>query len=91
MYKAYQSKLDQINWISKIGGSPGLVVMGGDSRSEGREFKSQHCILDGHVIFTSICCKNCIVCLKRPKINEKWPGLTHLKKDRSLAQQGWAK
>ena len=28
-------------------GSPGLVVMGGDSCSEGHEFKSQHCILDG--------------------------------------------
>ena len=33
------------------GGSPGLVVMGGDSRSEGRGFKSQRRILDGHDIF----------------------------------------
>ena len=54
------------------GGSPGLVVMGGDSCSEGRGFKSRHYILDGH------CCKNCNdVCLKKPKINEKrgrcWP------------------
>ena len=24
------------------------MVMGRDSRSEGRGFKSQHCILDGH-------------------------------------------
>ena len=30
------------------GGSPGLVVMGGDSWSKGRGFKSQHCMLDGH-------------------------------------------
>ena len=30
------------------GGNPGLVVMGGDSCSEGRGFKSQHRILDGH-------------------------------------------
>ena len=26
----------------------GLVVMGGDSHSEGRGFESQHRILDGH-------------------------------------------
>ena len=31
-----------------LGGSPGLVVMGRDSRFEGRGFKSQHRILDGH-------------------------------------------
>ena len=31
------------------GGSPGLVVMGGDSRSEGCEFETQHHILDGIV------------------------------------------
>ena len=30
------------------GGSPGLVVMGRDSRSKGREFESRHRILDGH-------------------------------------------
>ena len=34
-----------------MGGSPGLVGMGGDSRSEGRGFKSRHRILDGHNIF----------------------------------------
>ena len=31
-----------------MGGSPGVVVMGGDSRSEGRGFESQCHILDGH-------------------------------------------
>ena len=31
-----------------MGGSPGLVVMGGDSCPEGCVFESQHCILDGH-------------------------------------------
>ena len=46
------------------------MVMGRDSRSEGRGFDSWYRILDGH-FFTYICCKNCIVCLKRPKINEK--------------------
>ena len=30
------------------GGSPGLVVMGRDSRSKGCGFESWHCILDGH-------------------------------------------
>ena len=33
--------------ISK-GGSPGLVAMGGDSRSKGRGFESRHRKLDGH-------------------------------------------
>ena len=31
-------------------------------------------------IFTLICCKNCIACLKRPKINKKEAGVAHLKK-----------
>ena len=56
--------------------SPGLVVMGRDSRSEGRGFESRHCILDGH-FFTYICCKNCIVCLKKTENRRKrgrgWP------------------
>ena len=57
-----------------MGGSPGLVVMGRDSRSEGRGFESRHRILDGH-FSTYICCKNYKnVCLKRPKINEKEAG-----------------
>ena len=53
------------------------MVLGGGSCPEGREFESQHRILDGH-FFTYICCKNCNdVCLKRPKINDErvrdWP------------------
>ena len=36
-------------WHKKLlGGSSGLVVMGGDSCSEGHQFESQHCILNGH-------------------------------------------
>ena len=31
-------------------------------------------------IFTLICCHNCNVCLERPKINKKRPGMAHLKK-----------
>ena len=30
-----------------LGGSPGLVAMGGDSCSKGCGFESQQCILDG--------------------------------------------
>ena len=62
------------------GVSPGLIVIGRDSRSEGRGFESRHCILDRH-FFAYICCKNSIVCLKRPKINKKRPGLAHFKKE----------
>ena len=40
-----------------LGGSPCIVVMGEDWCSRGRGFNSF--------------CKNHIVCLKRPKINEK--------------------
>ena len=39
-----------------LGGSPGLVVMGGDSCSKGRGFESQCNILDRH-FFTLTCCK----------------------------------
>ena len=35
-------------------GSPGAVVMGGDSCSEGRGFKSGYHKLDGHNIFPHI-------------------------------------
>ena len=38
-----------------LGGSPGLVAMGGDSHSEGRGFESQCRILEGN-LFTLICC-----------------------------------
>ena len=31
-----------------VGQEPGLVVMGGDSCSKGREFESQHQLLDRH-------------------------------------------
>ena len=63
--------------------SPGLVVMGGDSRSEGCVFESQCRILDGH-FFTFICCKIILMFVwKRPKINEKEAGDGPLKKERS--------
>ena len=51
------------------------MVMGGDSHSGGLGFESRRRILNGHIIFTLICCKNCIVSLKGPKINEKEAGV----------------
>ena len=42
------------NKSSSNGGSPGLVVMGGDSCSKGRGFESRRRILDGHNIFSHI-------------------------------------
>ena len=50
----------------RMGWSPGLVIIGGDSCSDGYGFESQHCILDGH-FFTYLCCRNCNVCSKRRK------------------------
>ena len=50
------------------------MVKGRETRSKGRGFKSQHHLLNGH-FFTYICCKNCNVCLKRSKINEKEAGV----------------
>ena len=55
------------------------MVMGRDSHSKRRGFKSQYRILDGH-FFTYICCKNRNFCLKRLKINKKRPGLAHFLK-----------
>ena len=65
------------NYIGK-GGSPDLVDVvdvGRDAHSEGSGFIFWHCILDEH-FFTYFCCKNCIVCLKRPKKRKRgrgWP------------------
>ena len=66
-----------ITWARRfrpLGGSPGLVVMGRDSHSEGCGFESRHRILDGH-FFTY--CKNCNVCLKKTENKQKrgrgWP------------------
>ena len=66
----------------KMGGSPGLVLIGGDLCSKDHGFESRHLILDGHFC-TLICCIICNdVCLKRPKINDKrgrgWPIIKHV-------------
>ena len=53
------------------------MVMGEDSFSKGRGFKTWRQILDGHLEFfhIEIVVKNCIFCLKRLKINEKEAGV----------------
>ena len=62
----FATSIDQKGKLRSGSGSPGLVVMGGDSFSEGRGFVSHHHVLHGH-FFTFICCKNCNVCLKIQK------------------------
>ena len=46
------------------GGSPGLVVMGGDACSKGCEFESLRHILDGHYLHLFVV-KIAYLCLKR--------------------------
>ena len=56
---------------------------GGEPRSSGygKRLKFQRswvrfsALYTGWTFFTFICCKNCKVCLKRPKINEKEAGV----------------
>ena len=59
-----------------MGGSPGQVVMGGDSDSRGCGFESQHQILQAHFLILN-CCKNCYDCLKKienkRKRGREWP------------------
>ena len=55
-----------------MGGTPGLVVMGGDSCSKGCGFNSQHCKLDEHFSLIFIVK---IVTFKQTKINEKEAGV----------------
>ena len=50
LFSKKQLCLSKQNLILVWGRSPGLVVMGGDSCSKGREFESWHRILDGHFI-----------------------------------------
>ena len=45
-----------------MGGSPGLLVMGGDSCSKGRELESQYHILEGH-FFTYLFVVKFVMCL----------------------------
>ena len=60
--------------MDREGGSPRQVVMGDDSCSRGRGFKSRHRKLDGH--FLHLFVVEIVLCVwKRPKINEKEAGV----------------
>ena len=60
------------------------MVMGDNSCLKGCGFESQRRKLDGH-FFTLICCKNCIICLKKTKNKlKKRPGLAHFLKKYAL-------
>ena len=53
---------DKVNLNQAKGGSPGLVVMGGDSCSKGCEFEFRHHILDGH-LFTYLFVAKIVMCV----------------------------
>ena len=73
--KSYKSQRKTfLQTIFFLGGSPGLVVTGGDLTSEGCGFESQHCVLHGHYC-TIISCKIVLMFVwKWPKLNEKEAG-----------------
>lgn len=60
LFLATQLRAVDVNYrclnYNNIGRSPGLVAMGADLRSRGREFESLHGKLDGSFI-TFVCCK----------------------------------
>ena len=67
------------NTYSPSGGSPGLVVMGGDSNYKGREFESQCHTLDGH--FSHWFVVKTVLFVWKDEINEKEAGVgPYLKK-----------
>ena len=53
------------------------MVMGGDSCSEGRGFKSQHHIQDGHFYIYLFVVKIVLFALKNENKLEKRPGIVH--------------
>ena len=60
--------------------SPGLVVMGGDSVSKGRRFRSKHHILDGHFSYLFVVKIACL--FEKTKINKKESEMAHFLKRR---------
>ena len=65
------------------GGSPGLVVMGDDSRLESRRFESRCFMLEGY-FHICLLYKNCNIYLKRLKINVKEARICPIKKTNIL-------
>ena len=53
---------------------PGLVVIGGDSRSKDRGFESRCRILDGHGVFSHLFVVKIVMLFEKTKINEKEAG-----------------
>ena len=79
----YQKRLEvflsflRVKHVMAVGGSPGLVVMERDSRSEGHWFEFWYRILDGH-FFTYICWKIAMMFVwKDRKRGRGWPILSH--------------
>ena len=73
VFTKVSTNLGLANIYKGLGGSPGLVVMGGDLYSE-RSWVRIPAPYTGWTFFTWVCCINCNVCLKRPKINAKEAG-----------------
>ena len=74
--------------VNDLGQEPWSSGYGRRLCSKGRGFESQCHILDGHDIFSHwFVVKNCIVCLKRPKINEKEAGIGPFKKMLMICRQ----
>ena len=67
-------EMTKINQKRPKGGSPGLVVIGDDSCSRGRGFKSRRCILDGHFSHSFVA-KIVLFVRKRPRKNKKEAGV----------------
>ena len=53
------------------------MVMGYDSCSKGRGFKSRHCILDGHDIFHIHLLQKLYCLLEKTECKQKETGLAH--------------
>ena len=68
------------NWLN-FGREPWSSGYGKRLTSESHGFEPRHHILGGH-FFAYICCKNCNLCSKRPKINEKEAGVGPIKWNR---------
>ena len=77
-----------------MGGSPGLVVMGGDSCSKDRKFESQHRILDGQ-FFTYLFLVKFVMCGWKDKNKWKrgrgWPILKKQSHRLITSKDAWKK
>ena len=72
-FEIESSSLNMTLLIEKVKtrNNPGLVVMGRDSLMKVVGSNTGAIYWMDMIFFTLICCKNCIVCLKRPKISKK--------------------